>query len=191
MSRVRLVQKDGAPPEVKEIYDRLDAHGARIINLYQAMGQSPSVLRGFLGLGNALLTRTKFSAKLRELTILRIAKMSGCEYEWAQHYPVAIEMGVSEVQAKDVANWQASKNFGDEERAVLQYVDEVAKNFAPADGTFRELQRYLDEQSIVELTMSIGFWGMLARFLVALQVEVDVQAAGSAVGLTGRKPVRE
>ncbi|MBI2907086.1 MAG: carboxymuconolactone decarboxylase family protein [Chloroflexi bacterium] len=191
MSRVKLVERDEAGPEVKEIYGRLDAHGARVINLYKAMAQSPEVLRGFLRLGNALLTETKLAGKLRELAILRVAKITGSEYEWAQHYAFALEVGVTQEQAEQLSVWRSSKSFTPEERAVLQYVDEVAVNVAPKEETFKELQKYLDEQCIVELTMSVGFWGMLARFLIALQTDVDVQTASSAQELTGRKTLNK
>jgi len=46
---------------------------------------------------------------------------------------------------------------------------------------------YMNEQCIVELTASIGYWGMVARFLVPLQIDIDAQPAGSAKDLTGRK----
>jgi alkylhydroperoxidase family enzyme len=69
---------------------------------------------------------------------------------------------------------------------VLQYADEVAQNVEVKDKTFKALQQYLDEQRIVELTASIGYWGMVARFLVPLQIDIDAQPAGSARDLTGR-----
>jgi len=63
----------------------------------------------------------------------------------------------------------------------------VAQHIAVKDKTFRALQRHLNKQSIVELTLSIGYWGMVARLLVSLQVEVDIQPISSAQELIGRK----
>jgi len=45
----------------------------------------------------------------------------------------------------------------------------------------------LSERSIVEMTLSIGYWGMVARLLVPLQVDIDIQTVSSAQELIGGK----
>ena len=190
MARVQLIQQDQALPDVKEIYDRIEKNGARIINLYKSLAHNPRVLRNHLQLGNTLLSKTKLSPKLREMAILRIAKLTGSEYEWAQHYPVSLEAGLSKAQADAVSSWKDSTLFSDEECAVLRYTDEVSQQVKVADDTFATLKKYLDEQCILELTVAIGYWGMVARVLVPLQVDMDTQSVGSASELTGKKKER-
>jgi len=187
MSRVQMIQREQALPEVKEQYDKIKENGAKVLNLYRVLAHNPVVLRNFLRLGSSLLAKTKLSSKLRELTILRVARLTGSDYEWAQHYALALEAGLKIAQIETISHWSDSTNFSDTERAVLRYTDEVAQNVEVKDETFRALQQHLDEQSIVELTLSIGYWGMVARFLVPLQVDIDVQSIGSAQELIGRK----
>ena len=187
MARVRLVEKDQAPPEVIETFKKVEDSGARVLNLYKAVANSPYALRNFMRLGNSLLARTELEPKLRELAILRIAKLCRSEYEWAQHIPIALEVGVSQKQVEAISNWKASAAFIDIERAVLEYTDEVAQNVMVKDETFTTLHKYLSEQSIVELTLSIGYWGMVARVLVPLQVEIEAQSVGSASDLLGKR----
>jgi alkylhydroperoxidase family enzyme len=182
-----LVQKEQASPEVKELFQKIEDNGAKVINLYKMVAHSPHVVRNFLRLGNSLIGRTELSPKLRELTIMRIARLCKSEYEWTQHTPVALEAGVSQEQLDTIDLWKESDSFTEAERAILQYVDEVAKNVTVADETFEILKRYLSERSIVELTLSIGWWGMLARLLVPLEVEIDEQSASSAGDLIGRR----
>ena len=190
MARIQLIQQDQALPDVKEIYDRIEKNGARIINLYKSLAHNPRVLRNHLQLGNTLLSKTKLSPKLREMAILRIAKLTGSEYEWAQHYPVSLEAGLSKAQADAVSSWKDSTLFSDEECAVLRYTDEVSQQVKVTDDTFTEVKKYLDEQCILELTVAIGYWGMVARVLVPLQVDMDTQSVGSASELTGKKKER-
>ena len=191
MSRVSLVQRNQASPEVDELFQRIEDNGAKVINLYKAMANSPHVTRNLIKLGNSLISKTDLSPKLRELTIMRIAKLCGCEYEWVQHIPVALDSGVSQTQLDVIESWKESDDFTDEERAVLQYVDEVTKNVKVADKTFETLRQHLSERNIVELTLAIGWWGMLARFLVPLEVEIDEQSVGSAGDLIGQGPTRK
>ena len=186
MSRVPLVQKEQASPELKEIYDKIEARGAKIHNAHKALAHNPDILRNFLRLGVSLLTKTELPAKLRELAILRIARLTRSDYEWASHYPIALEIGVSQDQVDAISHWSDATNFSDEERAVLQYTDEVAQNSEVTDETFRVLQQYLNEQGIVELTLLVGFYRMVARFVMTLQIEVDTDREGSVQDLLGR-----
>jgi len=191
MSRVGLVQKNQASPEVSELFQRIEDNGAKVMNLYRAVANSPQVTRNLIKLGNSLISKTDLSPKLRELTIMRIARLCDCEYEWAQHTPVALHSGVSQTQLDVIDSWKESDDFTDEERAVLQYVDEVAQNVKVADKTFEALRQHLSERNIVELTLAIGWWGMLARFLVPLEVEIDEQSASSLGDLIGQGPMQK
>jgi uncharacterized peroxidase-related enzyme len=185
MARVPLIEKEKAPPEVKEVFQKIEDNGARILNLYKAVANSPKLLLNFIRLGNSVMGKTELPPKLRELAILRVAKLTGSEYEWAQHAPMALETGLSKNQLDAISGWKNSAEFNDIERAVLQYTDEVAKNVKVADKTFNRLKKFFDEQTIVELTIAIGFYGMVARLLVPLQVEID-ESAGSVGNLLGK-----
>jgi 4-carboxymuconolactone decarboxylase len=191
MARVKLIQKEQAPPEIKELFQQIEDNGARIMNFYKVLANSPHVARNVIRLGNSLIGRAALSPKLRELTIMRIAKLCDCEYEWVQHTPVALQCGVSRAQLDAIGCWKESNNFNDEERAILQYVDEVTQNVKVADATFEALKKYLNEQHIVEITLAIGWWGMLARLFVPLEVEVDERSAGSAVDLIGQRTIQK
>ena len=174
MARVSLVEKDQAHPMVRETYEKNEAITGRIINLWKVMGHCPYVGLNFQRLGNSLLRGEELSAKLRELAILRVGHLAQSEYEFKQHTPIALQSGVSQEQIDDIPDWVDSKHFDDEERAVLAYTDEVARDIKVKDKTFTNLWSYLSEHAIVELTTAIGYWGMAARILVALEVDLDL-----------------
>jgi len=187
MARVKMVHKDQASQQLKEIYDKIEHNGARVLNLYRVLAHNPDVLLNHMRLGNSLITKSGLSPRLRELAILRVASITGSEYEWAQHYPVALEIGIRHEQIEAISHWSESTEFSDEEQAVLRYTDEVEQNVRVQDETFRTLRQHLNEQNIVELTVSVGYWGMVARLLVSLQVDVDIQSVSSARELTGHR----
>ena len=188
MARVGLIEKEQASDKIREVYQKVEDNGARVINLFKALANSPTtILLNVIRLGNAVIGRTELSPKLRELTILRVAKISGSQYEWQQHVAIALEVGASQGQLDAISDWRNSSEFNDEERAVLQYVDEVAKKVSVTDRTFNALKKFLNDQTIVELTVTIGYYGMLARVLVPLQVEVDENYIGSVSELIGKK----
>ena len=187
MARVRLIEKEQAPQEVKEIFQKIEDNGARILNLYKVVAHSPGLLLNFIRLGNSVMGRMELPPKLREIVVLRVARLTGSEYEWAQHAPLARQVGVSQKQLDAISHWENSTEFNNEERAVLQYTDEVAQKVKVADQTFNILKNFFSEQSIVELTLTIGYYEMVARLLVPLQVEVDESSVGSAGELIGQR----
>ena len=67
----------------------------------------------------------------------------------------------------------AARLFNDQERAVLQYTDEVAENIRVADESFAKVNAFLSDQEIVELTATIGYDGMVSRILESLQIELE------------------
>jgi len=187
MARVRLIEKEQAPPEVKEIFQKIEDNGAKILNLYKVAAHSPKVFLNLIRLGNSIIGRTELPPRLREIVILRVARLTGSEYEWAQHAPVALQVGVSQKQLDAMSGWKNSAEFNNQERAILQYTDEVAQNVKVIDQTFNALKNFFSEQTIVELTMTIGYYEMVARLLVPLQVELDESSVGSASELIGRR----
>lgn len=173
MSRVSFVEKGWAHPMVKELYQKLEGQGLQIANLFKVMGHCPYIGLNFQRLGNSILRGEELSAKLRELAILRVGNLAQAEYEFTKHTPRALRAGVSQKQIDNLSDWTTSTEFDDQERAVLRYTDEVTLYIEVKDNTFAQLQSFLSEHAIVELTVAIGYYGMVCRILVALQIELE------------------
>ncbi len=173
MARVKFVEKEQADPIIKDMFQKLEDRKVPVINLFKAMGNSPKVGRNFVRLGNAILNPEFIDPKLRELAILRVGNLLRAEYEFTKHVTIGVEAGVAKDQIDELSNWASSKKFTDIERAVLQYTDEVTLNVKVSDGTFANLKRFFDDPAIVKLTATIGYYGMVSRILVALQIELE------------------
>ena len=173
MARVSFVEKDQAPPMVKELYEKNEARNQRILNLWKVMGHCPYVGLNYQRMGNSLLRGEELSAKLRELAVLRIADLAQSGYEFKQHRVIALRCGISQEQVDDIGGWVNSERFDEEERAVLAYTDEVEQKIRVKDETFERLRSFLSEHAVVELTAAIGYWGMTARILEALEIDLE------------------
>jgi 4-carboxymuconolactone decarboxylase len=173
MPRVSLVEKAQAHPVVKELYEKNEASGWPVLNLFKVMGHCPYIGLNFQRLGNAILRGEALPARLREIAVLRVGVLAHSEYEFAKHVDIGQKAGVTLQQIAEISKWPASTVFNDRECAVLAYTDEVAQNVAVKDTTFATLKRFLSEDEIVELTTVIGYYGLVCRILVALQVELE------------------
>jgi hypothetical protein len=64
-------------------------------------------------------------------------------------------------------SWQATDN----EKAVLRFTDDVVRNVKASDKTLKAVQAFLSPGAVVELTLTIGYYMMVCRFLETTGVE--------------------
>lgn len=173
MQRISLVEKDQAHPLIKETYQKLEDQGSQVLNLYKVMAHCPHIGLNFQRLGNSILRGEGLAAPLRELAILRVASLANAEYEFIKHSAVALRVGVNQKQIDTISDWTNSAEFNDHERTVLRYTDEVTQGTGVSDATFADLQAFLNEPAIVELTTVIGYYGMVAKILTTFRIELE------------------
>jgi 4-carboxymuconolactone decarboxylase len=173
MARISFLSKEQAPPKMKERFQKMEDNGFRVLNLFKVMAHCPEVGRNFLRLGNAILFKGALLPKFRELAILRVGNIYQAKYEFTQHIPLGLRAGVSKEQIDSLSTWETSGKFNGEESAVLRYTDEVTQNIRVKDETFAAVRKFLSEEQLVELTTTIGYYGMVCRILESLQVELE------------------
>lgn len=187
MARLPFVDQEKAAPDVRDIFQKMTDRGVKIQNVYRVMGNSAAAFLPFMRFGNALLQRVTLDPKIREIVVLRVATLTGSKYEWQQHEGIALEFGVTPEQVATIANWEQSAAFDQRERAVLRYIDAVTRDVDVDDETFAGVRALFNDTELVEVTLTIGFYGMLARFLGPLQVDLEDQVASSAAEMLGKR----
>lgn len=173
MARLPYVDPKTAPERVRETLTGL----ATPLNLFFMMAHAESNLRSLLRLGGTILSKQQLSAKLRELAILRVAKLSPARYEWVQHVPLgqAAGLNTAQVAALEAGHVEADC-FDERERLVLRFTDEVVHNVRASDATFAQMQQQFPPREIVELTLVIGYYMMIARLLETTGVDLEPDA---------------
>jgi len=168
MPRIPYYDVETAAGKHAEFLEKLKPH----LNIYRMLANSEAGLKGFVRMGNALLYRCELDAGLRELAILRVGRLSRAAYEVFQHERIAREAGVAEekIAALRDATIEAPV-FTDQEKAVLRFTDDVVRNIKATDKTLKPVQAFLSPGALVELTLTVGYYMMVCRFLETLGVE--------------------
>jgi alkylhydroperoxidase family enzyme len=99
MARIPYVEIETAPPASKDVLEKLPIK----LNIFKMMAHAETNFRPLLRLGTSILTEQQLPAKLRELAILRVARLSKADYEWVQHVPIAKMTGASDEQVAALA----------------------------------------------------------------------------------------
>ncbi|TMA81419.1 MAG: carboxymuconolactone decarboxylase family protein [Deltaproteobacteria bacterium] len=174
MARVALIGENEHPELADSIAKIKGARGGRLINIYRLMLHSPALANVWFDLNQAVRYGTEIDGKSRELAVIRVAILNDVEYVQRAHGPAyALKEGLTPEQVDAVANWQPSKLFTEQQRALLAYTDAMTREIAVPDGVFADVRKHFTERQTVELTMLIGAYNMLTRFLKALKVDPE------------------
>lgn len=173
MARVRYLDKQDLPEDARWLFERLEAGRGSVGNVFRTLAHHPQGLRGFMVLGTAILERSTLDPGLRELAIVRAGQLCGAAYEVAHHEAIARRVGVPEEKLTHLAHWDHTELFTPEERAVIRYAETMTRDVTVPDELFARVQAFLTERQVVELTLTVAYYNLVSRFLVALQVELE------------------
>ena len=183
MARLPLIDPDTTVGDMRASFDRM----AVKLNLFKMLAHAETNFLPALRLGSAILHKQKLSHVDRELLILQVAQLDGGAYEWRQHVPIALGLGVTQAQIDGVERVDYTDAcFNEAERALLAFGRETIKNVRVNNDTFAAMNEHYSAQEIVEAVLTIGFYMMMARLTEATEVDLD-PAAGMAVFDGGRK----
>lgn len=168
MSRIPYYEVDNATGKHAEFLGKLKPH----LNIYRMLANSEYGMKGFIRMGNALLHRCELDPVLRELAIIRVGRLSRAAYEVFQHERIGREVGVADdkIAALRDATVEAAV-FSDQEKAVLRFADDVVRNVKASDKNLKAVEAFLSPGALVELTLTIGYYMMVCRFLETTGVD--------------------
>ena len=162
-----LDEKDASPDVAKVLRRPI------VLNVQRMTANAQQIFPARSRLSNVLMTQITLDPRLREIAILRTAKVCNSVYEWTQHVPPAKYVGVTEAQIAAIEDWPSATCFSELERLVLHFTDEVNANVKGSRATLEGLKRHLGAGEIVELLVIIGHWRQTASILETLEVDLD------------------
>jgi alkylhydroperoxidase family enzyme len=177
MARVPYADENSTA-EIKALAERIRAErGGRMLNLYKMLLNAPPVAAGWLALLTAIRQKCDLRAGYRELAILRVATISGAQYEYRAHVPFALKEGVTEAQIAALEDWRNAGVFSAAERSVLAFADAMTRDIQVPDPVFDALRAHFPPREIVELTATVAAYNLVARFLEALAIDAEAAHA--------------
>lgn len=134
------------------------------------------LFRAWLWFASRLMPNGRLPGTARELLILRTAWNCRCRYEWGQHLELGLRYGLGDEDV--LAAGRDSQTCADPgKRLLLQACDELCTDDMLRDDTWASLQSFWGSDEIIEITMLVGHYRMLAGFLnsAGLALEAPVE----------------
>jgi 4-carboxymuconolactone decarboxylase len=170
VTRLPYADPERLPPHAREALEAVPPLG-----VFRMMANAESAFRPWLRWGGVLLSDLALDPLLRELAILRVARLTPhAEYEWVQHVPIALSTGATDEQVAALERDEPEATcFSDAERTVLDFTTEVVRDARASDETFAAARSLLSPRELIELLMVIGQYMMLARVMATTELDLD------------------
>jgi len=145
------------------------------LNVFRLLLRRPKTAKATGDLLISLLFGGELDDRLRELVIMRIGWATSSNYEWTQHWRIALEQfGCTEQDLLALRDWPNADHFGRDERAILTAVDETLATGTLSDGTWKECEAVLgDSNALIELVAAIGCWRMISQLARSLEIPLE------------------
>jgi alkylhydroperoxidase family enzyme len=143
------------------------------MNLFRMLAHAPPVLEGFAKLGGALLFDSTLEPRLREIAILRVGMSADARYEVEKHVAIGKAVGLTEDELTALHPSRGQLLDGAVERAVVRLVDELRNSPRASDEALAGVRAHLSDRAVVELVVTIGYYGLVCRVLETLGVELE------------------
>lgn len=169
-----IVSDDPTDRRLREVFEKVRGFGmTEVPNLYRTIALSPTMLAAWVEFAWTLRRETETPRALRELMILRSAQVSGTDYEWVHHVPMALEAGVSSRQIDALSDWRASDLFDPKERAALEVSEQITRGPGASAEAMAALAEFFGPQELMELVLTISLYPCVSRIINTMGVEIE------------------
>ena len=151
------------------------------LNIFRTLAKHPKMFEAFGRLGGFLLSGKGFPPRERELVILRTGWRSGSVYEWGQHVVIGRREGVTDEEITRLRT-PGLDGWSPEDRVLVQFADELCQTNTVSDATWTAMAARFSETELIEVTMLVGFYRLVAGTLNTLGIELDPGVPGWEAG---------
>jgi alkylhydroperoxidase family enzyme len=170
---------------VAQIAGRLTGTGPP--NIFTTLGRHPRLFRAWLRYSAQLMPFGTLPRRDTELVILRVAWQCRSAYEWRQHVPIALRVGLTPDEVAGAAA-SGADGFSERQRTLLTVCDELLARRAMSDTTWRSVQATLGDREAIELCLLIGNYQGLASTIGGLGIAVEHDTSRSSYAPQGDDP---
>ncbi|MFD1858411.1 carboxymuconolactone decarboxylase family protein [Aeromicrobium camelliae] len=183
--RLRKLVPSELDEDQREVYEAIAggdrSRGPQLFPLAQADGSlngpygvmlhAPRVGGPLQELGAALRFRTSLSDRIREIVILLVADRLGSEFQWWAHERIALATGLAR-QEIDAIRTDEFVGADEAESTAYALATDLLRGETLGDEDYARAVAVLGEQQLVELSVLVGYYRMLAQTMALFDVGV-------------------
>ena len=162
---------DELTPEIRERLAELPP-----LNVFRMMARTPASFKAFLEIATSILFGAEFDPRKREIAVLRVAHVTGSNYEWVQHINVAKQVGVTDDEIEVIGTEGVVTGLGEEGNLLCRVADEISRDVRLSDDALARIIELYGAQQAAELILCCSYFNMLSRMLESTRVQLEETA---------------
>lgn len=174
MARLDPIPLENLTEEQRALHDVIAAQRSveQVRGPFAVLLRTPDIGSRVADMVDHMLSETRVPITLKELAIIVIARHYTAQYEWFVHACRAREVGLGPAII-DAIRHRRRPDFSDPaETMVYDMTLEMVESSKLSDQTYDRAVSAFGEEAMVELVALIGFYIMIAVFLVSFDVDV-------------------
>lgn len=175
--RIEMLSQEDAVQMAKDLGIPEQVGG---LNIFRTLFHRPKTAKAINDLLFSLLFESEIGHRRRELIIMRIGWTTGSEYEWTQHWPIAVQM--FECTEEEIlalrGDWKSATCFDDTDRAILSAVDQLLTTGDLDDETWQACFDGLGRDSAIDMVTALGTWSLISKVARGLRVRLEDGVTG-------------
>jgi alkylhydroperoxidase family enzyme len=160
---------DAAGPEAAAIFDHVltTRKLGWLPNMFAVMGKSPKALEAVAMVGEHVRFNSNLDEDLREMVICEVSAILGNKYEWRHHIHKVPERLRPMIGSAAIEDEPAPTG------PALRFARLLAAGETASDELVDSLKQTMGEDGLIDLTVMVGYYQLLATFCAVLGVEVE------------------
>jgi 4-carboxymuconolactone decarboxylase len=175
--RFPVLRYDQLTAEQKEWADTIAAppRNAKFGNPpYNTYLRSPGLAARATAMAEYLRWHTSLPPRLSEFTILVGARHWTQQYEWHQHYPLALKAGLDKGVLDDMIEGKRPSKMMPDETIIYDLATQLYRDKNVSDEVFAAAVAKFGERGVMDIIGILGFYDLTAMTLITSKVEPPV-----------------
>ncbi len=177
MARIPIATRESVPEEQRAAFDETVRGGASVPRHGpgSVMIHVPEANRRATQLNNYLRNESSLPKKVQELAMLVTARELDCQHIWNSHATSGRRAGLRDALVDALRDKRELPAMAPEEAAVVNYGREFFRTHRVSRGAFQAALEQFGVRGLTELTMLMGYYGMLAFNVNAFDTDLVPQ----------------
>ncbi|MBI4192817.1 MAG: carboxymuconolactone decarboxylase family protein [Betaproteobacteria bacterium] len=174
MARLPLASRESVPENQRAAFDEL-LRGYGSVPRYgpsSVMIHVPKAHQLVNAVNNYLRSESSLPKKIQELAMLVTARELDCQHIWNAHAASARKAGVRDAIVDALRDRKEFPSLAPDEAAVVHYGQEFFRTHRVSRGAFQAALEQLGRQGVVELSMVLGNYSLLALLINSFDTDL-------------------
>ena len=177
-ARFPALTQEQMSPEQRRVADAI-AGGprGRIAGPFNAWLRSPDIGDRLQRVGEGVRFKSSIPRDLNEFAILIVAREWTAQYEWYAHHSLAMQAGLPEHVAADLAQGRKPRRMTADHALVYDFCKQLHRDHQVSDATFNAVKARFGEQGVIDLIAVSGYYVVVSMTLNTAQTQLPAGVA--------------